>query len=501
MSDQQNKFSELRSCCKYYIDAYITLYQLKTGNEVELNSIYRMIKTELLESKKYLPQNIIRDILDIIPFNNRYTKTYLSLSKLISDEYHVKNVKNVEDISNFLFYKEYGIQLDKSTNFEEDSKDLDVHAENTVYRAIMDNDKERFISFTEREGFNKGQILKSNLYPNSEEGYSLLELCCYHGSVDCFKFLRTKFDSKITEKCLELSFLGRNQEILNECLKYQQPNDDCIKYAIISHNIDFVTFLMNEHNIEIDLEDCYNYNNLEAFMVYLDQIDFKKCLVLSAMFKVPSLCEYLLSHGANIDEKDIYGDTALHKAAFYNSKETVEILILHGANIDEKDLHGKTALHKAAFYNSKETAELLISLGANINEKEKFGKTALHMTANNNSIEVAELLISYGANVDEKDKFGKTALHMAAENKSKETAELLISHGANINEKDKFGKTALHMAAENKSQEIAELLISHGANINEKDLHGKTALHKATIYNSRRITKLLISHGANINEK
>ena len=60
---------------------------------------------------------------------------------------------------------------------------------------------------------------------------------------------------------------------------------------------------------------------------------------------------------------------------------------------------GKTALHDAAFGNSKETAELLVSLGININEK-----TALHTVALNNSKEAAELLISHCANINEKDK-------------------------------------------------------------------------------------------------
>ncbi|EAY03161.1 hypothetical protein TVAG_345350 [Trichomonas vaginalis G3] len=135
----------------------------------------------------------------------------------------------------------------------------------------MNNDKERFISFTEREGFDNDQNLKSSLYPQSQYVYSLLELCCYHGAVDCFKFLRTKLDSEITQECLELSFLGRNPEIMSECLKYKEPYGQCMRYAIISHNIDFVTFFMNEYNLEINLEFCEFYKNLESFAIGLAQ--------------------------------------------------------------------------------------------------------------------------------------------------------------------------------------------------------------------------------------
>ena len=64
----------------------------------------------------------------------------------------------------------------------------------------------------------------------------------------------------------------------------------------------------------------------------------------------------------------------------HNNKETVEVLISHGANINEKNKNGIAALHVAAMYNNKETVEVLISHGANINEKNKDGITALHLS-------------------------------------------------------------------------------------------------------------------------
>ncbi|EAY13527.1 hypothetical protein TVAG_343560 [Trichomonas vaginalis G3] len=451
MSEQDihpNKYGELRSIYKYYIDSYIALYQLKTDKEEELKEIYKMIKTELIDSKKYPPKKIMEDILNIIPYNNCYTKSYLSLAKLISDDYHITEVNSVETISNFLFYKEYGIKLDKSVDFEKiKSENLDIHTENTIYRAIMYNDLETFISFTERYGFDKDQKLESSLYPNSDKEYSLLELCCYHGAVDYFKFLRTKFSSEITENCLKYSFLGENQEIMSECLKYHKPNKECMKYAIISHNIDFVSFLMNEYNIRINLDHCAKYNNLESLLVYFDQTNnVNKCYNISVIFNIPSLCEYFLSNGANINAKYNNGQTALQIASCYAGKEIVELLISRGININKKDNYGKTALHIAVQYNRKEIAEFLISHGININEKDKNGETALHIAVQYNNKEIAELLISHGININEKDENGKTALNIAARYERKEIAELLISHGINMNEKDKNGKTALNIA-------------------------------------------------------
>ena len=345
MSDQyndQSKYIELRNIHKYYIDIYIALYQLKTEKEEELNEIYKMIKTNLIDSKKRLPENIIKDIMRIILYNNRYTKSYLALVKHICDDYHITEVPNIPQIDEYLFYKEYGIKLGKSKDFNElNIGNPNILQENTI-NAIMNDDIEKLIILAGMDKFNGGQILQSKFYPYiyglfSQQGFSLLELCCYYGAVNCFKFLRTKFHLHITYACLQFSFLGGNQEIMSECLKRLKPYEGCMEYAIISHNIDFVTFLMNEHKIKIKLSYCGQYRNFESFLVYLDQIkDIKKCFIKSAVLNIPSFCKYFLSHGAKINAKDEDGWIALYFAAGNNSKETAEFLISQGADIDVK---------------------------------------------------------------------------------------------------------------------------------------------------------------------
>ncbi|EAY19831.1 hypothetical protein TVAG_178750 [Trichomonas vaginalis G3] len=423
-------YFELRRIYSYHIDSFKALYQLKTEDAEELNKIYNMVKTNLIDTKIYFPKTIMRDILNIIQYNNRYAKSYLKLVKRISDEYHEKEVRDVPLIVICLFEKEYGFRLDTYNPYRfEVNENIDIHSENTIYRAIMYDDKERFIYFTESDRFDKDQKLKSSLYPNYG-GHSLLELCCYHGAVDCFKLLRTKFNSEITQKCLEYSFLGGNPEIMSECLKYQKPNIDCMICAIISHNIDFVTFLMNEYNINIYVDCCIKYKNLESFLVYLDQTDsIKRCFDYSVMFNIPSLCEYFLSLGVDINQKN--GSTALHITAQYNFTEVAEFLLLHGANINEEDYSGKTPLRIAAHNNCREVAEILLSYGANINEKDCFGETPLIHAVLYNCKETAELLISRGASINDKTTFGMTALQHARENNCREIEELLLLHGAN----------------------------------------------------------------------
>ncbi|EAY21261.1 hypothetical protein TVAG_166360 [Trichomonas vaginalis G3] len=228
MSDHDiypNKFNELRSIYKYYIDSYNALYRLNTENEEKLMSIYKKIKTKLIDPENYLPKNIIRDILNISMLRLCYKKSYLFLAKLIYDDYNVEEVSNANITLRFLFYKEYGIKLVKSDDFEQEKiKNFEIQSESTIYRAIMYNDLEKFITITETDGFDKDQIL------DSQNLLSLLELCCHYGAVDCFKLLRTKFNSEITPTCVRYSFLGGNPEITSECLKYQKPDKYCMKY-------------------------------------------------------------------------------------------------------------------------------------------------------------------------------------------------------------------------------------------------------------------------------
>ncbi|EAY17887.1 hypothetical protein TVAG_011120 [Trichomonas vaginalis G3] len=179
----QSKYNELRNICKYHIDSYNALYQIKSENDEELNTIYNMIKTEMIDSQKHPPLDIIKDILSIIPYNNRYAKSYLYLAKLIFDNCHVKDIDIVEDILDSMFDNGGLIRLNKYKVFEEiKSKIIDNHANKTIFRAIMYNDLESFIFFTERDGFDKDQTrgYNYNLYPYDNKGYSFLELCCYH---------------------------------------------------------------------------------------------------------------------------------------------------------------------------------------------------------------------------------------------------------------------------------------------------------------------------------
>ncbi len=69
----------------------------------------------------------------------------------------------------------------------------------------------------------------------------------------------------------------------------------------------------------------------------------------------------LLQGGADKDEKDDEGRTALHFACGYGEIACAEELIKAGANVDAKDGNDNTPLHYAAGYGQVEATQLLLN--------------------------------------------------------------------------------------------------------------------------------------------
>ena len=96
----------------------------------------------------------------------------------------------------------------------------------------------------------------------------------------------------------------------------------------------------------------------------------------------------LLDHGVDVNAR--YGNdlTALMWAAGYSSeagiKDVVEVMTLlldRGAQIDDQDNRGRTALMIAAELGHAAAVDLLLARGADKTLKDKQGKTAADLTS------------------------------------------------------------------------------------------------------------------------
>jgi len=89
-------------------------------------------------------------------------------------------------------------------------------------------------------------------------------------------------------------------------------------------------------------------------------------------------------------------------------------------DVDDRDRYGRTALHRAAGDGDLEAAEnLIIQQGADVNAKINLGwgpqnlNTPLHQAAISGHKDVVGLLLNHSAEVNAKNGDGLTALHKA----------------------------------------------------------------------------------------
>jgi len=102
--------------------------------------------------------------------------------------------------------------------------------------------------------------------------------------------------------------------------------------------------------------------------------------------------DFLLSNGANVNHKNIFGNSPIILATFIGSIEITEKLILNGASINDKNNNKETPIILASIHAYIEIIQLLLSKGANINDKNKYNRTPIMEAYKNKNIEIVEVL-------------------------------------------------------------------------------------------------------------
>lgn len=104
--------------------------------------------------------------------------------------------------------------------------------------------------------------------------------------------------------------------------------------------------------------------------------------------------EDCIKNGANVDERDSNGWTALLHAEWEKHKSAVEFLIAHKANVNYQS-NGYCALIEAARWGREEICEMLLKAGADTNLTWQ-GRTAVQAANRNGHHELADFIDSCG---------------------------------------------------------------------------------------------------------
>jgi ankyrin repeat protein len=143
----------------------------------------------------------------------------------------------------------------------------------------------------------------------------------------------------------------------------------------------------------------------------------------------------ILRAGADVDATDKDNDsnnwdynwTSLHWASRMGHMQVFNELLKHGADIEAREIDGNTPLHLACQFGHLAVGNELLSRGADVDAKNCVGSTPLHLACTNEHLAVVKALLSSGANILAANKYEQLPIHYAVRNgHSAEVAKYLL---------------------------------------------------------------------------
>ena len=318
-----------------------------------------------------------------------------------------------------------------------------------------------------------------------------------------------------------------------------------------------MSVLLIKSGADVDTFDHLNFtplhravtkNNISLIGLLLD---FKACMNTtesydgeSPLFTAVSL-EYLeattllIHRGVDLEQSNLAGYTALHRACQLEALPFVKLLIQHGAKKDRKATSFQyTPLHISTIKSNMPIVKFLLESGCSVHIEDNAGKTALIYAIDRSDVSIVNVLLAFqtkslpwtvlyrrcedeeirmvifnaalaNSHVDEMllestrkghleqvkqclescqrsnvltdavDEMGCSSLHIAVAGGFSEVVEVLLNVGVDMEASAQFGMKPLLRAVEKGYIDILSLLLVRGANVNSTDDSGHTALHIA----------------------
>jgi ankyrin repeat protein len=133
-------------------------------------------------------------------------------------------------------------------------------------------------------------------------------------------------------------------------------------------------------------------------------------------------------------------------AALHGNVQDIKKAMLRGADVNCKDINGNTPLNMVAKLSYYHLVKYFVEKGAEVNTANNEKITPLHYGVEYNNVKIVTLLLEKGANIDARDSIYETPLHWAGWTGNIEVARLLLKYGADPYTENNSGVTPLFNA-------------------------------------------------------
>ncbi|KAG7283618.1 hypothetical protein CRUP_020391 [Coryphaenoides rupestris] len=217
--------------------------------------------------------------------------------------------------------------------------------------------------------------------------------------------------------------------------------------------------------------------------------------------------DILLQHGANVNVQDAVFFTPLHIAAYNGHEQLARLLLKFGADANVSGEVGDRPLHLAAAKGFLGVAKLLLGEGnkTDVNAVDNEDHVPLHLCSRFGHQEIVRFLLmgNFEAQPHSVNIYGDTPLHLACYNGKFEVVKEIIQHSGteSLTKENIFSETAFHSACTyGKNLDMVKFLLNQTTmSINHQGRDGHTALHSACFHGHIRVVQLLLDNGADMN--
>ncbi len=157
--------------------------------------------------------------------------------------------------------------------------------------------------------------------------------------------------------------------------------------------------------------------------------------------------------------------TTIADAAMAGDIEAVRAQLRDGADVNQSQGDGMTALHHAALRGDAEMTGVLLYAGANVQATSRLGGyTPLHLASQRGHADVIERLIGAGADPNHATVTGTTPLMFASASGHVSAVKQLLAHQVEVDATERANdQTALMFAAAADRPEVVKVLLEVGA--------------------------------------